>query len=92
MTLGDHKQLTKLTVSLYRSYGGEYGVSTRKYEPIRYPRRAGETGIGPYLGTTQKDLAPIGGVFSGELNVTLRCTGAYPFTLRGLAPTLEVHN
>jgi len=90
-TVGMRKQLSQLTLSLYRSYGGEYGVSTEQYQALEYRRSAAQTGAGPFLCTEDKNLPPIGGMFSGELNVTVRCTGAYPFTIRGMAPVVEVH-
>jgi hypothetical protein len=90
-TTGRHKRLGKLTLSLYNSFGGEYGVSSSRFDPITYPRHADQVEAGPFLYTGQKDLPAVGGVFSGELNVSIRCIGPYPFTIRGIAPTLEVH-
>jgi len=91
LTVGANKQLTALTVSLYRSYGGQYGVAADKYKDIPYRRAASETETGPFLYTGQKNLPSAGGVFDGELNVMIQCTGAYPFTIRGLAPKIAVN-
>lgn len=91
LTIGAHKQIGRLTVSLYRSYGGEYGVSQRRYESISYLRDGDQVATGPFLFTGQKDLAILGGTSSDELNVHVRCIGPYPFTVRGLASKIEVH-
>lgn len=90
-TIGKTKQLSSLTLSLYKSKGGRYCVTGGKELDIPYRRTNAQTQAAPALWTGQLNLGPSGGVFDGEMTLTLVVDGCYPFTLRGMAPKVEVN-
>lgn len=90
-TVGKAKELSQLTISLYKSYGGKYGTGNGTLRDIPYTRTASQTGTVPVLFTGEKNLAAIGGVFKGELNAVIEADGAYPFTIRAIVPQIEVY-
>jgi hypothetical protein len=91
-TVGDPKELSQLTVSLYKSRGGQYGVAGGDLKDIPYSRVAADTSEPPILFTGEKHLPAIGGVFKGEMNVVVEASGAYPFTIRGIVPKIEAYS
>jgi hypothetical protein len=86
-TMGKARQLSKLVLSLYKSRGGRYAVTGASEQDIPYPSNS----VMPALFTGQRKLGPSGGVFQDEMTITLTIDGAYPFTLRGIAPDVEVY-
>ncbi len=90
ITVGKAKQFLGWRLSVYRSYGGRYGLVSTAMGDIPRPRQAGDTGTNPVLITDSIPLERKGGAEKKDLTYRIEQDQPWPMTIRGIVPEYDV--